>query len=452
MAGNRWIPDFLEEGVLSLLDKVAEILRMQGEGAISDAEANEALAEAVKDEGIMQWLQDAWNYEFVDKGPNAGSKSMLPDWMSPSAIALEDDEEVVEEEPTPLDIEEITEAYEEQGIAPQDIPRDSQGNIIPLPDRSGEERTSLQRIPDPAGSGRSLVPDTYIQAQIDPEKWAAYIPVEFGEPEGPLDAGQYELTPPVGQMGVQDLEVFEARPESPILQSVMGEDYMTLRWTDDPEAGMSFTPALIEDVPFTFTNAYEVYLAQTPENKRRIAEGLALGTGNTSFMYSAIGDVMFSNPDAIYADENVRRALIQQQAYARDMASITEGGFAGLGEEYIPEVWNPEEVENISDELFQLAKNAGAVVSIGASYGNAVASKVMASLTGKSGDDARFRNLVSKWTNEIQRETMGRKGISQTELQAMFGERIEEEYAEDVAASKNLSRANTLAKVMGVTI
>ena len=222
MAGNRWIPDFLEEGVLSLLDKVAEILRMQGEGAISDAEANEALAEAVKDEGIMQWLQDAWNYEFVDKGPNAGSKSMLPDWMSPSAIALEDDEEVAGEEPTPLDIEEITEAYEEQGIAPQDIPRDSQGNIIPLPDRSGEERTSLRRIPDPAGSGRSLVPDTYIQAQIDPEKWAAYIPVEFGEPEGPLDAGQYELTPPVGQMGVQDLEVFEARPESPILQSVMG--------------------------------------------------------------------------------------------------------------------------------------------------------------------------------------------------------------------------------------
>ena len=383
--GKRIIPNFLEESVLFLFDKVAVIMRLLGEGAISDAEANEALAETIKDDtGMVEWLRDAWNYEFVDKGANAGSKSMLPDWMSPSALLLDDEEKAAEEEPTPLDIEEITEAYEEQGIAPQDIPRDSQGNIIPLPDRSGEERTSLQRIPDPAGSGRSLVPDTYIQAQIDP--------------------------------------------------------------------GMSFTPALIEDVPFTFTNAYEVYLAQTPENKRRIAEGLALGTGNTSFMYSAIGDVMFSNPDAIYADENVRRALIQQQAYARDMASITEGGFAGLGEEYIPEVWNPEEVENISDELFQLAKNAGAVVSIGASYGNAVASKVMASLTGKSGDDARFRNLVSKWTDEIQRETMGRKGISQTELQSMFGERIEEEFAEDVAASNNLSRANTLAKVMGVTI
>ena len=196
--GKRLIPNFLEESVLFLFDKVAVIMRLLGEGAISDAEANEALAETIKDDtGMVEWLRDAWNYEFVDKGPDAKSKSMLPDWMSPSAIALGDDEEVAGEEPTPLDIEEITEAYEEQGIAPQDIPRDSQGNIIPLPDRSGEERTSLQRIPDPAGSGRSLVPDTYIQAQIDPEKWAAYIPVEFGEPEGPLDAGQYELTPPV---------------------------------------------------------------------------------------------------------------------------------------------------------------------------------------------------------------------------------------------------------------
>jgi hypothetical protein len=454
MAGNRWIPDFLEEGVLSLFDKIAQILRMQGEGAISDAEANEALAEAVKDEGIMQWLQDAWNYEFVPEGPDDKSKSLLPDFMSPSAIALDDEEDTGEdsEAVTPLEVEELTEAYDEQGIAPQDIPRDSQGNIVPLPERTGNEPTSLERIPDPAGSGRSLVPDTYIQAQINPEEWAAYIPVEFGEPEGALDRGTYNLAPVTGQMGVQDLEVFEARPISPQMQSVMGEDSMSLRWTDDPQAGMSFTPALIEDVPFTYTNAYEIYMAQTPENQKRIAEGLALGTGNTSFMYSAIGDKMFTNPDAIYADENVRRALIQQQAYAQNMANITEGGFAGLGDEYIPEVWNPEQVQNVSDELFELAKNAGAVVSIGSSYGNAVAGKVMASLTGKSGDDPRFRDLVAKWTDEIQRETMGRKNITQTELQTMFGERIEGEFAEDVAANNNLSRASTLAKVMGVTI
>lgn len=453
MAGKRWIPDFLEEGVLSLFDKIAEILRLQGEGAINDAEANEALAEAIKDEGIVQWLQNAWNYEFVDKGPDAQSKSMLPDFMSPSAIILEEDEEEEEEEGlTPLEVEELTEAYEDQGIDPQDIPRDAEGNLIPLPERMGEQPTYIERIPDPSGSGRSLVPDTYIQAQIDPEKWAAYIPVEFGQPEGVLDRGTYDLAPATGQMGIQDLEVFEARPESPMMKSVMGEDYMSLRWTDDPEAGMSFTPALIEDVPFTFTNAYEVYLAQTPENQKRIAEGLALGTGNTSFMYSAIGDTMFTNPDSIYADENVRRALIQQQAYAQSMANITEGGFTGLGEEYIPEVWNPEEVQNVSDELFQLAKNAGAVVSIGSSYGNAVASKVMATLTGKSGDDPRFRNLVTKWTDEIQRETMGRKNISQTQLQTMYGERIEDEFAEEVAVSNNLSRANTLAKAMGITV
>ena len=102
--------------------------------------------------------------------------------------------------------------------------------------------------------------------------------------------------------------------------------------------------------------------------------------------------------------------------------------------------------------MFQLAKNAGAIVSIGSSYGNAIAGKVMASLTGKSGNDPRFRQLVSRWTEEIQRETMGRKNISQTQLQTMYGERIEEEFAEEVAVSNNLSRADTLAKVMGITV
>ena len=47
---------------------------------------------------------------------------------------------------------------------------------------------------------------------------------------------------------------------------------------------------------------------------------------------------------------------------------------------------------------------------------------------------------------------MGRKNVTQTELQTMFGERIEGEFADEVAASNNLSRANTLAKVMGITI
>ena len=450
MAGKRIIPNFLEESVLFLFDKVAVIMRLLGEGAITDAEANEALAETIKDDtGMVEWLQSAWDYEFVDSG-SSKSKSLLPDWMSPSAITSSDEEEI-SEEPTVLDVEELTESYEDQGIEPQDIPRDAQGNIVPLTERTGEPVAYKERIPDPSGTGRSLVPDTYIQAQIDPTNWAAYIPVEFGEPEGLLDRGQYDLSPVTGQMGVEDLEVFETRPESPILKSVMGDDYMSLRWTDDPEAGMSFSPALIEDVPFTFTNAYEAYLAQTPENKKRIAQGLALGTGNTSFMYSAIGDAMFTDPDAIYRDDNVRRALIQQQSYAQSMANITEGGFAGLGEEFIPEVRNPEQIDNVSDQLFELAKNAGAVVSISSSYGNAVASKVMASLTGKSGDDPRFRELVAGWTDQIQRETMGRKNLTQTELQTMFGERIEEEYAEDVAFSNNLGRANMLAKAMGIT-
>ena len=164
-----------------------------------------------------------------------------------------------------------------------------------------------------------------------------------------------------------------------------------------------------------------MYLAQTPENKRRIAQGLALGTGNTSFMYSAIGPQMFTDPDAIYQDENVRRALIQQMKFAQDMAAITEDGFRGLGDEFVPEVYNPEEVQNLSDELFELAKNAGAVVNISKSYGNDIASKVMASLTGKSGNDPRFRELVQSWTEDIQRETMGRSSLTQSELEQCLG-------------------------------
>lgn len=354
-------------------------------------------------------------------------------------------------EPTPLSVEEMVEEYAELGVAPEDIPLDDEGNIIPLNERGVQETTYLDRIPDPAGSGRSLVPDTYLKAQIDPLQWAAWTPVEFGDAEGALDRGEFAGGELAGQMGVTDLEVFEVTAESPILQSVMGKDYKSLRWTDDPEGGMSFAPALIEDVPFTVGNAYDVYLAQTPENKRRIAQGLALGTGNTSFMYSAIGPQMFTDPDAIYQDENVRRALIQQMKFAQDMAAITEDGFRGLGDEFVPEVYNPEEVQNLSDELFELAKNAGAVVNISKSYGNDIASKVMASLTGKSGNDPRFRELVQSWTEDIQRETMGRSSLTQSELGAMFGERIEEEYAQDVAFSNNLGRANMLAKAMGIT-
>ena len=112
MAGNRWIPDFLEDGVLSCFDAVAEIFRLQAEGKITEAEGQIAIAEAVKDDsGIWEWLKNAWDYELVEQDPDKKSKSLLPDWMSPSAITLEEDEEEGEGEEgrTPLEVEEITE-------------------------------------------------------------------------------------------------------------------------------------------------------------------------------------------------------------------------------------------------------------------------------------------------------------------------------------------------------
>lgn len=432
MAGKRWIPDFLEQGVLSVVDAIASILRMQADGSMNEAEANLALGEAINNEPSMQWLVDAWQND-----PWLGSN--------------EDVEDVEEGELTPAEAEAETDAWTESGIAPEDIPTDDLGRPIPLPER-GEVKTALERIPDPKGSGRSLVPDTYINAQIKPEEWAVFVPVEWGAPEGPTDPGEMRGRDFAGQLGVRDEEIFEVRPDSPILQSAMGEDFMSLRWEDDPtELGMAFTPAMLEDVPFTMQDAYGVYLAQTPENQRLISEGLALGTGNTSYMYSALGDRMFTDPDAIYEDENVRMALVQMASFAGKLAGVTEGGFQTLGDEFIPEVYDPQAVQDYSDQMFELAKNAGAVIQIGSAYGNSIASKVMASLTGKSGDDPRFRSLVEKWTNEIQRETMGRRNVSQTEIQAMFGERIEEEYVEEVAVSNNLSRAGSLAKAMGIS-
>ena len=432
MAGKRWIPDFLEQGVLSVVDAIASILRMQADGSMNEAEANLALGEAINNEPSMQWLVDAWQND-----PWLGSNK--------------DVEDVEEGQLTPAEVEAETDAWTESGIAPEDIPTDDLGRPIPLPER-GEVKTALERIPDPKGSGRSLVPDTYINAQIKPEEWAVFVPVEWGAPEGPTDPGEMRGRDFAGQLGVRDEEIFEVRPDSPILQSAMGEDFMSLRWEDDPtELGMAFTPAMLEDIPFTMQDAYGVYLAQTPENQRLISEGLALGTGNTSYMYSALGDRMFTDPDAIYEDENVRLALVQMAKFAGALAGVTEGGFQTLGDEFIPEVYDPQAVQDYSDQMFELAKNAGAVIQIGSAYGNSIASKVMASLTGKSGDDPRFRSLVEKWTNEIQRETMGRRNVSQTEIQAMFGERIEEEYVEEVAVSNNLSRAGSLAKAMGIS-
>lgn len=441
MAGISWIPDFLERGIRSVKDAIIYILQLQGEGAISQSEANEALGQAIveyRDRELPPYSDDiiaAWEEEHGVKFDEEG----LP-------VPIDEAEAV-----TAAEAEQESDAWTESGIAPEDIPRDDQGNVIPIPER-GEVKTALERIPDPMGSGRSLVPDTYINAQIKPEEWAVFVPVEWGAPEGPTDPGELRGRDFAGQLGVRDEEIFEVRPESPILQSAMGEDFMSLRWEEDPtELGMAFSPAMLEDIPFTVNDAFQVYLAQTPENQRLIAEGLALGTGNTSYMFSAIGPKMFTDPDVIYEDENVRLALLNLQDFAGKLANVTEGGFQTLGDEFIPEVHDPQAVQNYSDKMFELAKNAGAVVQIGSAYGNAVASKVMASLTGKSGDDPRFRSLVAKWTDDIQRETMGRTNITQTEIQAMFGERIEEEYAEDVAVSNNLSRANSLAKAMGIS-
>ena len=356
------------------------------------------------------------------------------------------------DELTPAEAERESDVWAESGIAPEDIPRDDQGNVIPIPER-GEVRTALERIPDPKGSGRSLVPDTYINAQIKPEEWAVFVPVEWGAPEGLTDPGEIGARDFAGQLGVRDEEIFQVRPESPILQSVMGEDFMSLRWEDDPtELGMAFTPAMLEDVPFTMQDAYGVYLAQTPENQRLISEGLALGTGNTSYMYSALGDRMFTDPDAIYEDENVRLALVQMAKFAGALAGVTEGGFQTLGDEFVPEVYDPQAVQDYSDQMFELAKNAGAVIQIGSAYGNSIASKVMASLTGKSGDDPRFRSLVAGWTENIQRETMGRRNVSQGEIQAMYGEEIKKEYAQDVATNEDLVDAGMLAEIMGIRV
>ena len=248
MAGKRWIPDFLEQGVLSVVDAIASILRMQADGSMNEAEANLALGEAINNEPSMQWLVDAWQND-----PWLGSN--------------EDVEDVEEGELTPAEAEAETDAWTESGIAPEDIPTDDLGRPIPLPER-GEVKTALERIPDPKGSGRSLVPDTYINAQIKPEEWAVFVPVEWGAPEGPTDPGEMRGRDFAGQLGVRDEEIFEVRPDSPILQSAMGEDFMSLRWEDDPtELGMAFTPAMLEDVPFTMQDAYGVYLAQTPENQ-----------------------------------------------------------------------------------------------------------------------------------------------------------------------------------------
>jgi len=408
-------------------------------------------------ESLKVWLLEFWDNlsfegreELIEEDPNGfwaqWNEGIIPQLQREHAEAEE------EAELTPSAADRIAEEWKETGIAPEDIPKDVQGRVIPVPER-GEARTALERIPDPTGSGRSLVPDTYINAQIKPEEWAIFVPVEWGAPEGPVDPGEIAARDFAGQLGVRDEEIFEVRPESPILQSVMGEDYMSLRWKEDPsELGMAFSSAMLEDVPFTVNDAFGIYKGQTAENQRLIAQGLALGTGNTSYMYSAIGDRMFTDPDAIYDEENVRLAFIQLRKYAASVADVTEGGFQTLGDEFVPEVSDPQAVEDYSDQIFELAKNAGAVIQIGSAYGNAIASQVMASLTGKSGDDPRFRSLVAKWTDDIQRETMGRRNISQTEIQAMFGERIEEEYAEDVASNEDLVDAGMLAEIMGIRV
>ena len=107
-------------------------------------------------------------------------------------------------------------------------------------------------------------------------------------------------------------------------------------------------------------------------------------------------------------------------------------------------------VGKLTDYLFNLAAETGAVKQVTKAYSDKLAASVYTALTGRQPDDA-FYLLADEWTREVDMQKMGTGyGATQAEYSAHYEQEIEEEYSGKIDARHEEAAKSSLLKALGV--
>ena len=244
------------------------------------------------------------------------------------------------------------------------------------------------------------------------------------------------------------------------------------------EQGFTFKRlSRVENKPFTIADALRIYDAQDPEAQRLIAEGLALGDGRVSYMMKGdVRDMILRDPSLIYERDSVFFALENIANEAASRANVlrehpTDTGYETL--DMIPALRDAElatemqprrlgepvatrpgslSVGKLTDYLFNLAAETGAVKQVTKAYSDKLAASVYTALTGRQPDDA-FYLLADEWTREVDIQKMGTgrpSSATREEYAAHYEQEIEEEYSGKIDARHEEAAKSSLLKALGV--
>lgn len=303
---------------------------------------------------------------------------------------------------------------------------------------------NVHAVNDPGmlAAGRLAMQDS----DIEMRDWAA---VSTGNM--PMIRG---MAPPRDTIGFQDVPYTEYYQGSmPQLEPVITG--RALGWEIDEariEDGQSFVRKVEKDIPFTVRDAMTLYDAQDPQTQRLIAQSLAIGTGDKSYMADALGTAMFRDPSLIYERESVLGGLLELAADAAYTANLSGGGMDAyqMIKLELPKLRKQDftiadmeglsasglltesglTMDQLSDELFDLATNTGVVKRIAQTHSRALASEIYRRVVGRQPDEAAFA-LFDQWALEAEQSNMGMSAQpTDTEMKSYFGEQIVEETEE----------------------
>ena len=302
---------------------------------------------------------------------------------------------------------------------------------------------------DPKGSTRSLVTDSYLMATMNPSTWLQsdsmpdlkLNPYRLGNRQA--QEGDMNYT---GMMGTDEIEFYE--------QSYRGQGVRRRSW--EPDTTMmgdgfgAWQRQTVEDVPFTISDAMGIFDAQSPEKQQQIAEGLALGSDGTNWMYRAVGDSMFTDPDMIYNRESVRQAFIGMGEVASGVAGTLQGGFQELGNEFIPDLEPNITVGQFTDNIFDAAINAGAIKRMDPLYIQNRGEAILPALTGLRATP-EYLKLVSGWAEEFQLQNIGGNPYTnESRLDSFIVDKTRDEYPDELSQNRTNDNASSLMRAFGI--
>lgn len=345
------------------------------------------------------------------------------------------------------------------GLTPEEVPLSPEEVAEGL---TQEEKLSQMLLNEGYEASESAIPGLYGTARPETDPGILYSTSRLALEDPNFDTANWAAVttgnkpmirgaaPPRDTLGFQDVPYIDYIEGSlPASGNVVGRE---LGWQIDEarlEDGQSFIRGVERNLPFTVRDAMALYDAQDPKTKKLIAESLAIGTGDKSYMKNALGNEMFSNPDRIYDRESVMLGLMEMGTEAAYLAGLSGGGMDAYDmiNLEIPKLRKQDfttadmeglstsgmieqsglTMDQLTDELFDLASNVGVVKQVALTHSRALASDIYRRIIGRQPDELALK-LFDGWALEAQKNNMGISAQpTDTEFKSYFSEQIMEE-------------------------